>query len=290
MKNKSKFLLGLGAALILPSVSMTRAATMADVLFVVDESGSMSGEHAWLGTMVGQLETQLIAAGVTSNQYGLVGYGAGGGSHAVAGHQHTVGGGAFGTAAQLSTATGGLVVTGGTEDGWQAISYALSNYTFRSGAALNVILVTDEDRDDTSSDTYATTLAALVGKSALLNVVVDATYRNGQQQTSLGIDSLGNAYTADGLGGYTTTGGGFASSGFGTTIADYVNMALATGGAGWDLNQLRAGGLTSDSFTKAFTDIKVKEIVEQTPDGGTTLAMLGAVLAGLAGLRRKFGA
>jgi hypothetical protein len=67
-------------------------------------------------------------------------------------------------------------------------------------------------------------------------------------------------------------------------------MALATGGAGWDLNQLRAGGLTSDSFTKAFTDIKVKEIVEQTPDGGTTLAMLGAVLAGLAGLRRKFGA
>jgi Mg-chelatase subunit ChlD len=40
------------------------ATPAADVIFVVDESGSMSGEHAWLGTMVASMEANLIAAGV----------------------------------------------------------------------------------------------------------------------------------------------------------------------------------------------------------------------------------
>ena len=292
MKNKSKgLLLGLGVALVLASVSMTRAATMADILFVVDESGSMAGEHGWIGTMVSQLESELVAAGVSSNQYALVGFGSvNSGGHATAGHGHAVGGGSFGTAAQLATATSGLVVNGGIEDGWQAISYALSNYTFRSGAAVNVILVTDEERDNTASGiTYNSTLAALQGKAALLNVVVSASFRNGAGDVALGIDSLGKAYKADGLGGYTTSTGGVAVGGVLTTVSDYVNMALATGGAGWDLTQLRAGGNTSASFTDAFVDIKVEEIVQQTPDGGTTLAMLGGVLTGLFGLRRKLG-
>jgi VPDSG-CTERM motif/von Willebrand factor type A domain len=277
MRITKQMLLGLGAAaLMLVGIESANAATTADVIFIVDESGSMSGEHAWLGSMVTALEANLATAGVTGNNYGLVGYG-GSSPHGPAGHKHLVGGGDFGTAAQLSTATGGLTLSGGTEDGWQAINYALNNYTFRAGAALNIILITDEDRDNTSSDTYASTLAALTAKGALLNVVVNASFNTG---TALGIDSTGNKYVADGLGGFTSSGGGVATSGAGTTIA--------TGGAAWDLNKLRAGGLTAASFTEAFVDIKTTEIVTGgVPDGGSALLLLSLSLGGLATLRRR---
>ena len=41
-----------GAALLLSPLVPLQAATTADILFVVDESGSMSGEHTWIGNMV----------------------------------------------------------------------------------------------------------------------------------------------------------------------------------------------------------------------------------------------
>lgn len=47
----------------------------ADIVFVVDESGSMSGEHTWLGTMIPKLDAVLGAQGITNNQYALVGFG-----------------------------------------------------------------------------------------------------------------------------------------------------------------------------------------------------------------------
>jgi hypothetical protein len=266
-----------------------KAATTADIIFVVDESGSMSGEHAWIGSMVASLEADLAAAGVTGNRYALTGYGASGsGGHSVGGHAHSVGGGDFGTAAQLAAASAGLVISGGTEDGWQAINYALNHYAFRPGAAVNVILITDEDRDNTSADTYASTLAALTSRGALLNAVVNNAFRTSGNQVALGVDSDGNAYQANGVGGYTSSAGGTGINGADTTYEDYVQMAWATGGAGWDLNQLRAGGVTAASFTEAFVDIKVQEIIVQpVPEGGSTIALLGAVLIGFLVIRRR---
>ncbi len=290
MKNKQLRLTTMAAALALASVvsiSAHAAPTTADIVFIVDESGSMSGEHAWLGTMVGSLDTGLVGAGVTANNYGLTGFG----SSTVAPHEHLVGGASFGTAAQLSTATGGLLTNGSTEDGWAGIDFANSNYTFNSGAARNFVLVTDEDRDNTAVLTYAGILASMTGPGTLLNAVVNASFYCGGVPGQggiqvLGISSGGSGYQADGSGGYNTLTNCSAFSGAGTTIADYVNLALATGGAAWDLNQLRAGGLTADSFTAAFVDIKVQEITTQVPLPGT-LALMGAALLGLFGVSRR---
>ena len=63
-----------------------------------------------------------------------------------------------------------------------------------------------------------------------------------------------------------------------STGSDYVDLALNSGGAAWNLNILRSGGTNADSFTASFVDTKVQEITEQppvsVPEPGT-LALLG---------------
>lgn len=293
-------------ALIASLMAPTAFAQFADVGTVVDESGSMAGEHAWLPGMIGALQTGLTGAGVgtgaDANQYSVTGFGdcshSGGltypsgpcGFNQVP-HTHTnAAGDTWFEAGDFASVASQLTTIGGWEDGWTSIQYALNTTGQRAGAATNLILVTDEDRDAIpgSTATYANTLAALANANALLNAVVNASFRCADGSRALGIDSAGTGYVADGSGGFTTCEGATAIGGSGSTVADYVNLALATGGAAWDLNLLRAGGLTATSFTNAFVAIKVKEIQQQqeVAEPGT-LALLGLGLLGLGISRRR---
>ncbi len=289
---------GAFAAIAIAGLTPMAIAANVNVVTIVDESTSTSAKHTWLGGMVTTLDATLKALNpaVGPNRYGLVGFGAQA-PHERLGHAHDLDGGtagvqAFDSASQFGAATGSLVRLGSQEDGWSGIATA-NRYEFDADAARNYILVTDENRDAIQTGlTYDSILQSMTTTDTLLNAVVNARFACADGRAALGIDAKGNGYVADGAGSSNRCTGATAVSGAQTTIADYVDLALATGGAAWDLNFLDSGGLIATSFTQAFIDIKVQEIVDQTtvigsvPEPGV-LALASLGLLGLGAMRYR---
>lgn len=248
---------------IWPCQAHSRAPVAADLVMVVDESNSMSGEQKWLREIAPLLESELKSYGIGNesqkNLYGVTGY-------LAYPRNLEVGGGLLGSPDQFVEASRQLKTAGLYEDGWRGIRSALNDYPRRNGAALNIILATDEDRDNRdSSVTFSSLLENLNSQQALLNAVVNVRIECGDGTRALGMDSVGNGYVADGSGNVIQCENATAVSGYGGTIGHYVDLAVQNGGAVWDLNVLRSGGANAESFTKAVLDIKVEEILNQRP-------------------------
>jgi hypothetical protein len=257
-----------------------------DLVFMVGESGSMNTEHQWLGGgsppgtppfVPSVLEAALVAAnigaGVNPNRYALVGFADTAHSVGQRAHKHTVGGGDWGTAAQLEAAAAsgpGLSTTGGTEDGYDAMSFSLNawaaNYTWRPGAVKVLILVTDEGRDTLSADTKASITALMQADDVIIAMCVNA-----QIKDVLNTDCIGRkgneVYVVTGAPPYWTTST-FLSITSGDLVknvvtgycdvAEVVPDPQPAGGTEWDLEILRNGGNDATAFTNAFTT-KVKD-------------------------------
>jgi len=148
---KSKFY-GLIAAVPMALASVTASAGIADVVVVVDESGSMGGEHAWIDDAIADLEAGLKAAGIGDdsdgndfNRYALVGYGSRGVDPvgiSNSGRNNDT----WMSSSDFATATGSLLTNGGTEDGYDGIDYFFDKYTKRGDAALHWCWRTSECR------------------------------------------------------------------------------------------------------------------------------------------------
>ena len=245
----------------------------ADVIVVMDESVSMTGEQLWIGETIRPLHDSLVVRGIGNgtmqNRYGLIGFG----TNEYSVKTFSVGGEQYGTAHEFISATQTLQTEGGAEDGWLAVSYALDNYQHRGASALNIILVTDEDRDEVdASVNYDSTLASLQAHNALLNAVVKAKFYCGDGREAIGMDASGIGYLANGQGGFETCSNARVENysndnDAATTVENYVNLAMASGGAAWDVIALRYGGHFAQSFTQAIIDIKTQEISTQIPLG-----------------------
>lgn len=236
---------------------------VSDVTVVIDESGSMSGEHDWVAELIPLLEAHLrsneIGDGSDVNNYGLVGYG----DSKVVPRQVNVGSGAMGTAEDFITASNSLRTSGGKEDGWAGLKFALG-YPLRDGSSRNMILVTDEDRDNTDDTlTFESIKADLESENVILNVAVNAKFECEDGSAALGLGQNKVGFVADGSGGFEICQNAHVKSDAGTTDKDYIDLALSLGGAAWDLNVLRSGGINAQSFSSAFVEIKVQEIKRQ---------------------------
>lgn len=166
-----KNLLKLSAALVLACglVSQANAAIKADIVWVVDTSGSMNGDITEIKNRIGDFNTAMVNAGIDAS-YGLVEFG-GNSSNASTNNTAAVTQGITDFASFTSGGFAGLSASGGlTERGSLATSVALNNLTFRAGSVINVILVTDED-DDSSLTEFNNANADLTAKDALFNFI-----------------------------------------------------------------------------------------------------------------------
>ncbi|XP_062505740.1 uncharacterized protein LOC134182357 isoform X2 [Corticium candelabrum] len=253
--------------------------TKADICFVVDESGSMVQEHRWLVDTVAELDKKLRGEGLQEIRYCLIGYGA---------REHLLGSFIIngGKLQDVKNGIRSLLQTGKVEDGYAAMYLAFSNngsFTFTTGADASrvIVLVTDEDRDNLADMLpenvkldYEEMLNYLTTNDVILNVVVNQYFKDTNRTDSLteefafGMDYLNRSYFLSQR-NYTRietqTAYPVHDGGYGTTLTDYVNMALKTNGSAWDLKQLRSGTTEQvAAFTDAFIDMKVEEIITRT--------------------------
>ncbi len=228
------------------SSNLSRAA---DVILLVDESGSMAEEHAWISVMIPLLDQALKAVDVgvdLENRFGVVGFGDDCNEGNVVGRVLVSSGQEqFAPAGNITDFTGRLNVGGRMEDGYSAIAIALNAYSFRD-VAKQFILITDEDRDVIEQNLTRDSVRSLLeGAGIMLNAAINEEFQ-GEDLRALGIDGSRNAYVYDpsirtSFRVLEGNGAAVEDSAFGSTNADYTQLALELSGAAWDLTQLRQG-------------------------------------------------
>ena len=255
------------------SSSESLAKDYACIVTLIDESGTMSGEHSWVPNAIEELEKLLVAEGVgtrRSNVYAIVGFGV----PDVSARVVQLNGDTWIPASRYREATGQLKTDGDTEDGYYAIDFAIRNLPFPDSCARNYILVTDERRAESpqgASLTHDRVLTALQDKEIVTNVIINVglvvVTDDGFDSDAFGVDYLGNAFSVGRGGNFIQSTGDVSvrsDLAFCNSFRDYGDLGLRTNGAVWDLETLRQGAVStqySDAFTKAFTEVKSREII-----------------------------
>jgi len=223
----------------------------ADIVLVVDESGSMGDNQTWISSAFQSLENKLLDAHIGQNQYAVIGFG-----RRVSPDPRLI---------TNLTNIGGLLSNldsleenGNREDGYNAINFAIGNVSFREGSTRIIVLLSDEDRDVVNSNVTRTSLFnSLVSNLIQLNVVVNATFTD----SAVGVSTDGIGFFNDGAGGVVQRPGHTVISGFGSTIDDYVTLAWMLGGSAFDIKLPSQSGDIAAVFSESFQLSKKTEAI-----------------------------
>ncbi len=240
---------------IVPSVSL--ATSMADLVFVVDQSGSMFNEFNWISNSLLQIDSKIKSKGISAN-YGLAGF------EYTTGSQSTQYG-IDNAWADLPSDISDIIseadwaannLYGGIERGYHAVDWATDNFTWTGGDYAKVmVMITDEDVDYGETYTYE----GLYGERALKKKMKD-------EDILLNVITFSHLFNVwDDV--------AFAKE-------DYIGL--------FDLDLLKNESL---NFTEHFTNAKINEIMEHEPTAPVpepnTMLLLGVGLLFLGSLCRK---
>lgn len=136
------FTLVAGSLLTVSLPAAHGANAQGDVVFVIDESGSMGPIQGDVRNNVKFMASSLTAAGVDT-QFGLIGYGTSSHASNQDPHTHTD----LTTLTDFENNVDNLVASGGLEKAFDAVVHAGTLQNYREQAGTCVVLVTDEDND-----------------------------------------------------------------------------------------------------------------------------------------------
>ncbi|XP_065837488.1 uncharacterized protein [Oscarella lobularis] len=259
----------------------------ADIVLIVDDSGSMKKAHSWIPRAAEALEDELLRAEIGTienlpNKYYVVRFGLAGGSRS---EVVTVSGSAALEVTQVTAAMQTFTEKGNSEDGYEAIERALSIKELRSheDVALNLALVTDEPRDplDVAAGTKSSLTdirEKLLNRNATLNLLGKFNFTSTEISGKIAaIDYVGHIHFVNET---TVSTDGFQNmKKTSMTLKDpplqdnddscrsfvvYAPLAMSTGGAVWNLGVIKT---TKDNdeervaFTKTLARIKVEEVL-----------------------------
>jgi len=153
----------LAAALVIGCLTPTAveaAPIKADIVFLIDTSGSMGDNINLVRARIGDFNTAMLANNIDP-LYSLVSFGNGNTEALLVNNQ------AF---APFKVVLDGLIASGAVERGSEAVNLGLGGVSFRAGAHKNFILITDED-DDSSDAQFLAADTGLGDAGALFNFI-----------------------------------------------------------------------------------------------------------------------
>lgn len=148
----------------------TGGVRVADIVFLIDRSGSMSDEIAAVDARAEQFADALAASGI-DYRLGMVKFGNDGDGDT---NPFVFGGGNMTT--DISVFKNWLhgPTPGGTEPGFHAIRLAISTFAFRPGAQIVFVIITDEDADEPIE--FTNTINLVKANGIVVHAAVDCNF------------------------------------------------------------------------------------------------------------------
>ena len=252
-----------------PETGGVRQSTAVEIIFAIDESGSMVDDHEWFNSaFIDETNSRLrdhyqIGVSGVKNKFGLLVFA----SHDRVPHEHGYWLVQSSEAIEFDFVE--LYHNGKVEDGYMAIRMA-AEYLNRSpqvsGVERIIVLVTDEDRDNVMNRVNKTSLLAYLGASSIrLDVVVTNSFESDNGTAAIGVGPRIANYPAfilrHGDDPLPVGGKSIDDSGHGSTLSDYIDLAWMLCGVAWDINEVkRHSPSDKDHFGRDFTKYFSKRI------------------------------